>query len=126
MNTDLESDPLTHKIIGAAIEVHRPLGPGLLEELYEDACCIELEEQKLKYERQRQIDVVHRGRNIGDMYADIAVEDSVVLELKSVSQLNQIHVAQLMTYMKLMDLKKGLLINFNVRLLREGIRRIVL
>ena len=109
MNAEVERDPLTHKIIGAAIEVHRALGPGLLEELYEDACCVELEEQKLHYERQRQIGVVYKGRNIGDMYADIVVENTVILELKSVNRLNQIHMAQLMTYMKLMNLKKGCL-----------------
>ena len=119
-------DPLTHKIIGAGIEVHRALGPGLLEELYEDAFCIELEEQKLRFERQRKIDVLYKGRDIGDMYADIVVENAVVVELKSVQSLNHIHTAQLMTYMKLMNLKRGLLINFNVRFLKEGIRRVVL
>ena len=119
-------DPLTHKIIGAGIEVHRTLGPGLLEELYEDAFCIELEEQKLRFERQRKIDVLYKGRDIGDMYADIVVENAVVVELKSVQSLNHIHTAQLMTYMKLMNLKRGLLINFNVRFLKEGIRRVVL
>ena len=102
------------------------MGPGLLEELYEDAFCIELEERKLKYERQRHISVVYKGRDIGDMYADIVVENAVIVELKSVQSLNQIHIAQLLTYMKLMNLKKGLLINFNVRFLREGIKRVVL
>lgn len=119
-------DPLTHKIIGAAIEVHRALGPGLLEELYEDAFCIELDDQKLNVERQRQIDVLYKGRDIGDMYADIVVENAVIVELKSVQSLNHIHIAQLMTYMKLMNLKKGLLINFNVRFLKDGIKRVVL
>ncbi len=126
MNSSHNQDPLTYKIIGAAIEVHRVLGPGLLEELYEDAFCIELEEQKLKYERQRHVDVLYKGREIGDMYADIVVGNTVIVELKSVKRLNDIHVAQLLTYLKLMDLKKGLLINFNVGILREGIKRIVL
>ena len=126
MNSSHNQDPLTYKIIGAAIEVHRVLGPGLLEELYEDAFCIELEERKLKYERQRHVDVLYKGREIGDMYADIVVENTVIVELKSVKRLNDIHVAQLLTYLKLMDLKKGLLINFNVGILREGIKRIVL
>ena len=98
----------------------------MLEELYEEAFGIELEDRMLKYERQRHIDVVYKGRNIGDMYVDIVVENTVVVELKSVKSLNPIHVAQLMTYMKLLNLKKGLLINFNVRFLREGIKRIVL
>ena len=126
MNSSQEDDPLTYGIIGAAIEVHRSLGAGLLEELYEEAFCIELEDRKLKYERQRHIDVAYKGRNIGDMYVDIVVENTVVVELKSVKSLNPIHFAQLMTYMKLLNLKKGLLINFNVRFLREGIKRIVL
>ena len=102
------------------------MGAGLLEELYEEAFSIELEDRRLKYERQRHIDVVYKGRSIGDMYVDIVVENTVVVELKSVKSLNPIHVAQLMTYMKLLNLKKGLLINFNVRFLREGIKRIVL
>ena len=118
-------DPLTYEIVGAAIEVHRALGPGLLEGLYEDVFCIELEERKLKHERQRHIDVVYKGRDIGDMYVDIVVEDSVIVELKSVKSLSQIHIAQLMTYMKLMNLTKGLLINFNVRFPRDGIKRVV-
>ena len=126
MNSLQDKDPLTHKIIGAAIEVHRALGPGLLEGLYEDAVCIELEERKLKFERQRHIDVIYKGRNIGDMYADIVVENAVIVELKSVQSLNPIHVAQLMTYLKLMKLKKGLIINFNVSVLKKGIKRIVL
>ncbi len=126
MKTSQNQDPLTHNIIGAAIDVHRALGPGLLESLYEDAFCIELAERKLKFERQRHIDVVYKGRAIGDMYADIVVENAVIVELKSVDGLNRIHLAQLMTYMKLLDLKRGLLINFNVQFLREGIKRVVL
>ena len=126
MDSSHKQDPLTYSIIGAAIEVHRVLGPGLLEALYEDAFCIELAERKLKHERQRQVDVLYKGREIGNMYADIVVENKVIVELKSAKRLNDIHVAQLLTYLKLMDLIKGLLINFNVRTLREGIKRIVL
>ena len=103
MNNSQNQDPLTHAIIGAAIEVRRALGPGLLEELYEDAFCVELVERELKYERQRHIDVVYKGRDIGDMVADIVVDNAVIVELKSVEGLNQIHIAQLMTYMKLMN-----------------------
>ena len=102
------------------------MGPGLLEELYEDAFCIELEERKLKYQRQRHINIVYKGRDIGDMVADMVVDNAVIVELKSVESLNQIHFAQAMTNMKLMNPKKGLLINFNGRFLREGIKRIVL
>lgn len=126
MSISQNQDPLTYKIIGAAIEVHRVLGPGLLEELYEDAFCIELAERKLRYERQKHVDVVYKGREIGDMYADIVVENAVIVELKSVKTLDDIHIAQLLTYLNLMKMKKGLLINFNVRILREGIKRVVL
>ena len=121
-----KGDPLTGAIIGAAIEVHRALGPGLLEGLYEDALCIELGDRRLRFERQRHIDVVYKGRNIGDMYADIIVENSVIVELKSVRKLERVHFAQVMTYMKLMNLKTGLLLNFNVPYLNEGINRISL
>ena len=126
MNNVVQQDPLAHKIIGAAIEVHRSLGPGLLEELYEDAFCIELLEQGLDFQRQQRVNVTYKGRAIGDMYADIVVENAVFVELKSVKRLDEIHAAQLMTYLRLMKLEKGLLINFNVRVLKEGIRRIVL
>lgn len=126
MSVSQNQDPLTYKIIGAAIEVHRVLGPGLLEELYEDAFCIELAERKLRYERQKHVDVVYKGREIGDMYADIVVENAVIVELKSVKTLDDIHIAQLLTYLNLMKMKKGLLINFNVRILREGVKRVVL
>ena len=126
MNSSQNQGPLTHEIVGAALEVHRALGPGLLEELYEDAVCIELAEQELKHERQRRVGVVFKGRDIGDMVADIVVDNAVIVELKSVESLNQIHFAKLMTYMKLMSLNKGLLINFNLRFLREGIKRVVL
>ena len=97
------------------------MGPGLLEELYEDAFCIELEERKLKYQRQPHINVVYKGRDIGDMYADIVVDNAVIL--KSVESL-QIHFAQLMTYMKLI-LRKGTAHQLQCTM-REGIKRIVL
>ncbi|MCE2472057.1 MAG: GxxExxY protein [Anaerolineae bacterium] len=125
-NASSEYDLLTHEIIGAAIEIHRALGPGLLESIYEDAFCIELEERNLTYERQRQVELLYRERNIGDLYADLIVENSVIVELKSVQTLQRIHTAQLLTYLKLTGLKRGLLINFNVHILKEGIKRIVL
>ena len=97
-----------------------------MEELYEDAFCIELDEHNLKYKRQHNIDVVYKGRNIGDMYADLVIENAVIVELKSVQRLMPIHTAQLLTYLRLTNLTTGLLINFNVRFLREGITRVVL
>ena len=126
MNLLRTQDPLTYDIIGAAIAVHRELGPGLLEGVYEEALCIELSDQGFRFERQRRVDVVYKGKRIGDMYADVVVANEVILELKSVKQLDAVHFAQLMTYMKLMKLRKGLLINFNVALLIDGVKRAVL
>ena len=126
MRASKTQDPLTHEIIGAAIEVHRDLGPGLLESVYEDAFCIELEERHLDYQRQQQVQLLYKGRNIGDLYADLVVNQSVIVELKSVEALMPIHTAQLLTYLKLTGLRKGLLINFNVPILKNGIKRVVL
>ena len=119
-----EQDPLTFEIIGAAIDAHRVLGPGLLESVYEEAFCIELDERGLDYQRQQRIAIAYKGRDIGDLYADVIVENSVILELKAVEKLLPIHTAQLMTYLKLTGIKKGLLINFNVEALRHGIKRV--
>lgn len=126
MNQSEQQDPLTYQIIGAAIEVHRVLGPGLLERVYEDALCIELEERKIRYERQKNIEINYKGRMIGDLIADVIVENRVIIELKSVETLLPIHTAQLLTYLKLTNLKIGLLINFNVPILKDGVKRIVL
>ena len=126
MRTEDKQDPLTFEIIGAAIDAHRILGPGLLESVYEEALCIELEERQLEFQRQKQIDIDYRGRSIGDLYADVIVENSVILELKSVDKLHPIHTAQLMTYLKLAKIRKGLLINFNVEILKQGIKRVIL
>ncbi len=97
-----------------------------MESVYEDAFCIELEERNLIYERQRQVELMYSGQNIGDLYADLVVEYAVIVELKSVQALQRIHTAQLMTYLKLTGIKRDLLINFNVPILKEGIKRIVL
>ncbi len=126
MRTADKDDPLTYDIIGAAIDAHRILGPGLLESVYEEALCIELEERGLSLERQKRIDIDYRGRIIGDLFADIIVESGVILELKSVEKLLPIHTAQLLTYLKLTGIQKGLLINFNVATLKQGIKRIIL
>lgn len=126
MRTANEDDPLTYAIIGAAIDAHRFLGAGLLESVYEEALCIELEERGLDFERQKRIDIHYKGRNIGDLYADVIVDNNAILELKAVEKLLPIHTAQLMTYLKLTGIQKGLLINFNVVALKQGIKRISL
>ena len=121
-----DGKPISYTIIGAAIEVHRTLGAGLLESVYEDALCIELDLQNINYERQKLIELNYKGRRISNLVADLIIENSVVVELKSVQALESIHTAQVLTYLKLTNLRTGLLINFNVTVLKDGIRRIVL
>ena len=120
-------DPRTSPIIGAAIEVHRALGPGLLESTYEECLCHELRLRGLEFRRQVAIPVLYKGVSLDCGYRlDLVVQDEVVLELKSVEQLLPVHEAQLLTHLKLSGKRVGLLINFNVPLLTEGISRIVL
>lgn len=119
-------DPLTEAIIGAAIEVHRNLGPGLSEKLYEKALCLELTEWGLRYERQKMVEVKYKGRRIGIHRIDLLVEDAVVLELKSVSAILPVHRAQVLNYLQISDCKIGLIINFDVTVLKTGIRRLAL
>jgi GxxExxY protein len=114
---------LTARIIGAAIEVHRALGPGLLEGLYETALCIELDERGIKYARQVQIPATYKGRSLGKYNVDLIVEDVVVVEVKSVAHLLPVFEAQLITYQRLTGKRLGLLINFNTPLLKDGIIR---
>ncbi len=121
-----DGKPISYKIIGAAIEVHRTFGAGLLESVYEDALCIELDLQNIKYERQKPIELEYKGRRISNLVPDLIVENSVIVELKSVQELERIHSAQVLTYLKLTNLRTGLLINFNVTVLKDGIKRIVL
>ena len=116
-------DELTHSIIGAAMEVHSNLGPGLLESVYENALCIELRERNLPHEQQKRIVVSYKGRQVGEFYADLVVAGRVIVELKSVREVAPIHEAQLITYLKLADIKTGLLINFNVVSLKSGVKR---
>lgn len=119
-------DVVSNKIIGSAIEVHRTLGPGLLESAYEECLCHELKLSGVAFERQKLLPVVYKDVRLDCGYKlDIVVEGVVVVELKSVRQLEPIHGAQLLTYLKLSELKLGLLINFNVPLVKLGIKRIV-
>jgi GxxExxY protein len=121
-----ECDPLTEKIIGCAIEVHRTLGPGLLEQTYEAALCVELKLAGLKFQRQLVVPVTYKNEPVGDYRLDLLVENSVILEIKSVDRFDAIFEAQLLTYLKITGLKRGLLLNFNSRLLKDGIKRLVL
>ena len=123
LHTLKRTDPMTYRIIGAAIEVHKALGPQLLERTYETALCIELELQRFRYERQRQINVAYKGQPVGEFFADKIVESRVVLELKAVANLLPVHNAQMIAYLKMTGFPIGLLINFNVPLLVKGVRR---
>jgi len=117
---------LSSRIIGAAIEVHKALGPGLLESTYEECICHELSIGGLSLERQKPLAVRYKGINLDCGYRlDVVVEDAIILELKSCEKIEPIHKAQLLTYLKLSGFKLGLLLNFNVTLMREGIVRIV-
>ena len=120
-----ENDPLTRRIIGAAMNVHSEFGAGLLESVYQNALCIELRAQGIQFQAQQAIDIKYRDQHVGHLIADIVVERRVILELKSVEKLEPIHTAQLITYLKATGIKTGLLINFNVRHLRHGIKRVV-
>jgi len=118
---------ITEGIIGAAMAVHRELGPGLLESAYEACMAFELAERRLSFERQRELPVVYRGVKVDCGYRiDFLVERQVVVELKAVDRLEALHQAQLLSYLKLSGCKVGLLINFNVKVLKNGIRRLVL
>ena len=119
-----EHDEVTYRINGAAIAVHRTLGPGLYESVYENALCVELRRRNIPYERQRRFNVQYEGEPVGQMVADLIVEGQVIVELKSVSALTAFHEAQLISYLRASKLRTGLLINFNVKLLKTGIKRI--
>ena len=117
---------LTREIIGAAISVHEELGPGLMESAYEACMVPALNNRRLRVERKKTLPVVYRGLALECGYRlDLLVEESVVVELKSVEMIERIHCKQLLTYLKLSKMQVGLLINFNVERLREGIKRIV-
>ncbi|HRQ66592.1 MAG TPA: GxxExxY protein [Xanthomonadaceae bacterium] len=117
---------MTELVIGAAIEVHRELGPGLLESTYEACLGVELAARGLAFERQKTLPLVYKGHPVDCGYRlDLLVEDCVAVELKAVEALLPIHEAQLLTYLRLARLNVGLLINFNVKLLKNGVRRLV-
>jgi GxxExxY protein len=125
--TDAELNRITRLVIGAAIEVHRALGPGLLESAYEECLCHELALLGVRFERQHPLPIEYKGVRLDCGYRiDLVVEDSVVIEIKAVACIEPIHEAQLLTYLKLGHWRLGLLINFNVPVLRQGIRRKIL
>jgi GxxExxY protein len=119
-------DDLTHEVIGAAIEVHKALGPGLLESAYEVCLCQELKLRHIPFERQVPLGLNYKGIMLDDVYRmDVVVDGKLVLELKAVERLDPIHDAQILTYLRLSKIRLGLLINFNVPVLKSGIKRFV-
>src|SRR6185295_20122673 len=119
-------DRLTESIIGSAIEVHRLLGPGLLEATYEAAMSIELEERGIAHTRQCAVPLLYKRRPVGEYRLDLLVADSIIVEIKSVGRFDPVFAAQVLTYLRATSKKVGLLINFNGRLLREGVKRFIL
>ncbi len=117
---------VSDRIIGAAIEVHRQLGPGLLETPYKKALRVELLYQGLQLEMDRRIPLVFRGEGVGEYIADLIVENTVIVEIKSVSRLEPVFTAQVLTYLRLTNLHVGLILNFNAPKLIDGLKRVVL
>lgn len=121
-----QENDISGKIIGAAIEVHRKLGPGLLESAYEECLCCEMALRGIKFERQVPLPLNYKGVDLDCGYRlDLLVEDTVIVELKSIETLEPIHDAQLLTYLRLRNAWLGLIINFNVIMLKDGVRRLV-
>ena len=119
-----EDSSLTGRVIGCGIEVHRHLGPGLSESNYEEALCMELTTASLSYARQVSVPVLYKGRPIGEHRPDLVVENGLVVEIKSVERFIGVHRAQVLTYMRILRVPLGLILNFNGEVLRTGIQRL--
>ena len=123
----MNENDLSKLVIGAAIDVHRELGPGLLESTYEDCLAYELKLRAIPFERQKPVDITYKDLRINNGFkVDLFVSELVVVELKSVERLAEVHDAQVLTYLRFTNTKLGLLLNFNVRFMRQGVRRLVL
>ena len=122
---DERTEAVARDVIGAAIEVHSELGPGFPESVYESALCIELAERRIPFVRQHVIRVTYRGHDIGEGRVDLIVDDRVIVENKAVEALTPVHEAQVHAYLKATEIRLGLLINFNVKRLKAGLRRII-
>jgi len=118
-------DELARNVISAAIEVHRNLGPGFLESVYEESLCVELKSRNIFFERQKKFDIYFKDSLVGEGRIDLLIDNNLIVELKAVEVLAPIHFAQVTSYLKAMKLQLALLINFNVPLLKEGIKRII-
>jgi GxxExxY protein len=125
--SDLPPDveDVMHRVIGAAIEVHRHLGPGFMESIYFRALCVEFVERGMAFEKERTVEIVYKGRVLHGQRLDLLVESKVIVEVKAVSQLEEIHGSQVVSYLRATGLRAGLLLNFNATVMKAGIRRIV-
>ena len=122
----MSENDLSRIVFHSALKVHQALGPGLLESAYEECLFYELKKTNLKVEKQKPLPLIYEEVNLEIGYRiDIIIEDKFIVEVKSVEALNEVHLAQLLTYMKLSECKLGLLINFNVKLLKDGVRRVI-
>jgi len=127
VNDPTDRDPLSERVIGLAIDVHRALGPGLLESAYEECLCLELRQAEIAHARQVPLPIVYKGIRLDCGYRlDIVIGEALIVEIKAVEQLLPIHDAQILTYLRLSRHKVGLIINFNTALLKNGVRRFVL
>jgi GxxExxY protein len=127
MNNGIENlNKITEKIISCAIEVHKILGPGLLESIYENALCYEFKVSNIKYEKQVEMPIVYKDLQLGVYRLDILVENEIIIELKAVDRIDPVFEVQLLTYLKVSGKRLGLLINFNTPVLKNGIKRIIL
>ena len=124
LGTD-HDNALTERILGCAIEVHRELGPGLLEPIYETALCCEFRSRDLPFRRQMAVPLYYKGELLGEYRPDIVVSDRVVVEIKAIAHLEPVHVAQVATYLRVLDLRVGLLLNFNTAVMKHGVRRVI-
>jgi GxxExxY protein len=124
--SDMPENRITERIIKCAIAVHREIGPGLLESVYEEALDIECKIEGLHVSRQFKVPVLYRGQTIGEYQPDMLIDDSVIVEIKSVERFDPVFEAQVLTYLKITSKRVGLLINFNSRLVKDGIKRFIL
>ncbi|MFA5689896.1 MAG: GxxExxY protein [Kiritimatiellales bacterium] len=120
-----KADELTSAVIDACIEVHKTLGPGYLESVYEDALAIELTLRSIPFERQKTINLTYKGNPVGQNRLDFLIDEILILELKAVETLSPVHTAQIISYLKATNLSLGLLLNFNTPLMKQGIKRVV-
>jgi GxxExxY protein len=127
VHSDLPPDveEVMTRVIGACIEVHRHLGPGFLESIYHRALCVELRERGLSFDKEKTIEIVYKGHLLHGQRLDLIVESKVIVDVKAVSQLEEIHASQVVSYLKATGLRAGLIANFNMVVMKAGIRRIV-